>query len=188
MSSSFRLQIFLAVMILSLLGCAEGENRSADTPDREGEAPVSNLRPGRVSARTDTLGVQQLVRRQVLYVPAYSHIFFRDERRTINLATTLSIHNTDPSREIQLRAVEYYNSEGELVRRHLDEPRALGPFASTWYVVEESDLSGGVGANFIVEWSSEEPVSPPAVETVMISTAQQQGISFTSQARVLEQE
>lgn len=174
------------VVMLSLLGCADREDGSSQLNIGEGLAPDS--RRQRTVLSSDSVNVHQLVRRQVLYVPAYAHIFFQDERRTVNLATTLSIHNTDPQRPIQLTAVEYYNSEGNLVRQHLERPKTLGPFASTWYVVEESDLSGGVGANFIVEWEADQPASPPAVETVMISTAHQQGISFTSQARVLEQE
>ena len=58
--------------------------------------------------------------------------------------------------------------------------------ASTDFVVAEDDMSGGVGANFIVEWSAGIEVTVPVVEAVMISTASQQGISFVSQGRVIK--
>ena len=52
-------------------------------------------------------------------------------------------------------------------------------------VIEESDSAGGLGANFIVEWSAAEPVTAPVVESIMISSRSSLGISFTSPARVL---
>lgn len=63
----------------------------------------------------------------------------------------------------------------------------LPPLSSISYVVEEEDLRGGVGANFLVLWESEHPVSKPVIEAVMISTSQQQGISFVSEGRILHE-
>jgi len=54
---------------------------------------------------------------------------------------------------------------------------------SVRYIVPEDHRSGGSGANFIVEWESDKPVNPPIVETIMIGTQDQQGISFTSRGR-----
>jgi hypothetical protein len=125
------------------------------------------------------------VRSQTLYVPAYSHIYIRDAQRSMNLATTLSIRNTSPDAPLTLSTIDYYDSDGEHVRAYLDTTRTLGPLASTYVVVETDDIRGGVGANFIVRWHAETPVPPPVVETVMITTASTQGISFRSPARVL---
>jgi hypothetical protein len=122
---------------------------------------------------------------QTIYVPVYSHIYYRNERRVINLAATLSIRNTDASAPLRVTAVRYYNSEGTLVRRYLEDPRVLAPMASSDYVVEVENTSGGSGANFIVEWEADEFVTAPVVEAVMISTASSQGISFLSVGRVL---
>jgi hypothetical protein len=80
----------------------------------------------------------------------------------------------------------YYDSEGKLVEKFFDNALTLEPLASTSYVVEEEDLRGGVGANFIVVWDADKPAYPPIVETIMISTQNQQGISFVSMGRVLE--
>jgi hypothetical protein len=59
--------------------------------------------------------------------------------------------------------------------------------ASTRYIVQESDKSGGSGANFIVRWTSGVAVSAPLIESVMISTKSSQGVSFTSRGQVLEE-
>lgn len=123
---------------------------------------------------------------QIIYVPVYSHIYYQDQQRAIDLAVTLSIRNTDGDQPIQIDAVLYYDSDGNLVRGYLDEPLRLGAMASTAFVVAEDDRTGGVGANFIVAWSSETEPTPPVVEAVMISAASAQGISFVSVGRVLE--
>ena len=124
---------------------------------------------------------------QLIYVPVYSHIYQLNQRKTFNLTATLSIRNTDIQRSMTLKRVLYYDSQGNLVKIYLDEPMTIKPLASTSFVVEEDDLRGGVGANFIVNWTAEQPVTPPVIEAVMISTSQQQGISFLSQGRILQE-
>jgi hypothetical protein len=128
------------------------------------------------------------VRSQTLYVPAYSHIYIRNAQRSMNLATTLSIRNTSPDAPLTLSTIDYYDSQGEHVRTYLDTTRTLGPLASTYVVVDTDDIRGGVGANFILRWHADRPVSPPVVETVMITGANTQGISFRSTARVLHED
>lgn len=123
---------------------------------------------------------------QLLYVPVYSHIYTGDKERPFNLAVTLSIRNTDTKGTLRLTAVDYYDTEGMLVRSYLDAPRELGPLASIRYVVAERDVKGGSGANFIVRWESAAPVNAPVVESVMIGAQSGQGISFTSQAREIQ--
>lgn len=120
-----------------------------------------------------------------VYVPIYSHIYFRNSSRDIDLAATLSIRNTDDAAPIRVTAVRYYDSAGALVRRYLDAPQVVGPMASTYFLIEERDDTGGVGANFIVEWTADRAVTPPVIEAVMIGTASAQGISFVTQGRVL---
>ncbi|MDJ0856599.1 MAG: DUF3124 domain-containing protein, partial [Desulfobacterales bacterium] len=75
--------------------------------------------------------VAEKTKGQTLYVPVYSHIYSGDRERPVYLASTLSIRNTDPSRAIRLVRVDYFNSEGKLLRRYLEQPIELGPMAST---------------------------------------------------------
>jgi len=124
---------------------------------------------------------------QTVYVPGYSHIYSGDKERPILLAVTVSIRNTDPDRWIQIDQVDYYDTEGNLVRKYLNLPMQLRAMASTRFVVPESEKGGGSGANFIVRWSAQQAVSPPVIETVMISTRMQQGISFTSRGQIINE-
>ena len=123
---------------------------------------------------------------QTIYVPIYSHIYIRDKGRVINLTATLSIRNTDAQSPIRITSARYYDTDGALLREYVNEPLRLAPMASTDFVVAEDDTSGGVGANFIVEWGASIEVTAPVVEAVMISTASQQGISFVSMGRVIK--
>ncbi|TVQ13368.1 MAG: DUF3124 domain-containing protein [Leptolyngbya sp. DLM2.Bin27] len=120
---------------------------------------------------------------QTLYVPVYTEIFDSEANRTFQLTVTLSLRNSDRSQPIVMTTLDYYNSGGDRVVTYLDVPIQLDPLASTEIVVYRTDSSGGVGANFIVEWQATAPVSDPIVEAIMISTASQQGMSFVSPAR-----
>ncbi len=124
-------------------------------------------------------------RGQTLYVPVYSHIYSGDREQPFYLAVTLSIRNTDTTEPLTIESVDYYDSAGKLLRRYLDTPVSLGPLASMRYVIGERDKAGGSGANFIVTWSAGTPIATPIVESVMIGTQTQQGISFTSRAQVI---
>jgi len=61
----------------------------------------------------------------------------------------------------------------------------LGANASTHFVIKESDDKGGSGANFIVRWRSDIQVNAPIIESIMIGTLNQQGVSFTSREQVI---
>lgn len=125
-------------------------------------------------------------RGQSLYVPVYSHIYSGDKERPFYLAVTLSIRNTDSRYAIHLSRVDYYDTDGNLLRHYLEKPVTLAPLASVRHVIAEGDKAGGSGANFIVAWHADQPVVAPVVESVMIGTYTQQGISFTSRAQVVE--
>ena len=122
---------------------------------------------------------------QTIYVPAYSHIYSGNRENPFLLTVTLSIRNIDPKHQIKITAVDYYETQGKLLKKFLDKPVILDPVGSIRYIIPESDKSGGSGANFIVEWKSDKLVNPPVVESIMIGTKAQQGISFTSRGRVI---
>ncbi|WP_231715660.1 DUF3124 domain-containing protein [Desulfosarcina widdelii] len=124
-----------------------------------------------------------LTDRQTIYVPAYSHIYSGNRERPFLLAVTLSIRNIDPKYPIIITVVDYYETQGKRLKKYLTEPKILKPMESLRYIIPERDKSGGSGANFIVEWKSDKPVNTPIVESVMIGTQNQQGVSFTSRGR-----
>jgi len=122
---------------------------------------------------------------QTVYVPAYSHIYYGDREQPFYLTVTLSLRNTDPVNPITLVSIEYFDSEGKLLRKYLESEVKLGAMASTRYVVKETDKGGGSGANFLVRWKSEAKVTEPMIEAIMISTSSQQGISFSSRGQAV---
>ena len=88
---------------------------------------------------------------QTIYVPIYSHIYYENRQKYFDLAATLSIRNTDLTSPMIVTAVRYYDSNGKLIRQYIERPIQLDALASTDFVVDRNDTSGGSGANFIVE-------------------------------------
>jgi hypothetical protein len=122
---------------------------------------------------------------QTIYVPAYSHIYSGNREIPFLLTVTLSIRNIDPNHHIKLTLVDYYETQGKLLKKYIDTPLILKPLESSRYIIPESDKSGGSGANFIVQWTSDKFINPPIVESIMIGTQSGQGVSFTSRGRVI---
>lgn len=172
-----RKMITVMVSILALTSCSSQQvNRQA----------VSQPTPEKAEAHAPAEEDGNQIMGQTIYVPIYSHIYIRDKTRVINLTATLSIRNTDAQNPIRIASARYYGTNGALVREYVNKPLRLAPMASTDFVVEEDDTTGGVGANFIVEWSAGVEVTAPVVEAVMISTASQLGISFVTAGRVIK--
>jgi len=138
--------------------------------------PVGLLPANGWSATADI----RLAKKQTVYVPVYSNVFSGPRKRPLQLEATLAVRNTDPSAALRIIAIDYYDTGGKLVRRHLNRPQLLGPLASTDVHIEERDVSGGFGANFIVRWEADRIINAPAIECVMIGAAGGQGISFVS--------
>lgn len=122
----------------------------------------------------------RLSKGQTLYVPVYSNIFSAPKKIPYNLATILSIRNTDMSNNITIVTVDYYDTRGKLVRKYYNQPLNLAPLESTDIFIPEEDTTGGTGANFIVKWKSNKEVNVPIIESVMIGMKSGQGISFVS--------
>lgn len=129
----------------------------------------------------------RIVTGQTLYVPAYSEVLLGGRDLTLELVVTLAIHNTDLDAPIIIQSVRYYDTNGELVREYIEEPIEISSLATTGFLVEAQDTSGGWGSNFIVEWVAEEPVSEPIVEAVMVSRSGTHGVSMISLGRVISQ-
>ncbi|HLO49254.1 MAG TPA: DUF3124 domain-containing protein [Kamptonema sp.] len=123
---------------------------------------------------------------QTIYVPIYSHIYYENSEKSLDLAATLSIRNTDLTNPMIVTSVRYYDSAGNLLKAYLEEPVQLERLASIDFVVNRTDRKGGAGANFIVEWLSTKTISEPIVEAVMISAVGNQSISFVSRGKLIK--
>lgn len=166
--------LYLAIATIALSSCTSSKVPSKSQSDKQ-----SQLKVVTVDERKIAMG-------QTIYVPVYSHIYYEDQQRILNLAATLSIRNTDLARPMIITSVRYYDTAGKLVRQYLTRSVQLGVLASTDFVIDLRDTSGGSGANFIVEWVAETEISEPVVEAVMIGTESNRGISFISPGKVIK--
>ena len=122
---------------------------------------------------------------QTVYLPLYSHIYFGDRIREFNLTSTAYIRNINPRDTITLTRVDYFSQKGNPLKRLIDGPLIIGPFAVKSFTIKESATTGGSGASIIVKWKSDHKVNAPLIESVMIGAASTQGISFVCQGRVI---
>lgn len=116
-----------------------------------------------------------------VYVPAYSHIYSGNKETPFLLAVTLSIRNTDPNHPIKILTVDYYETQGKLLKRYVSSPFTLNALGTARYIIPQSDKAGGSGANFIVEWEALQPINSPLIETIMIGSRS----SFTARGQVI---
>ncbi len=149
------------------------------------ETEVMERAPSSAPLRTLGATPLQIATGQTVYVPIYSHIY-AGGGKDLPLESTLSIRNTDASTSIIVNSVRYYGTDGKLLNEYLDEPVILNPMASIDFLVEAREMSGGVGANFLVEWIAEERVSMPIIEAVMVGGNANQLASFVRVGRPIE--
>lgn len=123
---------------------------------------------------------ENLILKDTTYVAIYSDIYSETKDTRFNLTATLSLRNTSSKHSIYISSIEYYSSSGKKIKEFLTKPIVLKAMQSVEYVIEESDTSGGTGANFLIKWSSTNKNVEPIFEGIMISTNGQQGISFTT--------
>ena len=128
--------------------------------------------------------VEQVAAGQTVYVPVYSHVFHTGGRELL-LEATLSIRNTDPEQSIIINSVRYFDTAGSMVREYLKTPVVLAPRASTDFLVERRDRSGGSGANFLIDWVAEQEVNEPLIEAVMVSFEGNAAISFVRRGHAI---
>jgi hypothetical protein len=125
---------------------------------------------------------------ETLYLPIYSDIYYTNGTLRYRLTATVSIRNISQADTAYLLKATYYDSYGKILKEFADSSIMLLPMESFEFVVEESEKEGGAGANFIVEWGALKNANQLIVQSVMIGTGGQQGISFLSEARVIKQE
>ncbi|MBI9037208.1 MAG: DUF3124 domain-containing protein [Bacteroidales bacterium] len=124
---------------------------------------------------------------QTVYVPIYSEIYSRSEKHVFQLTSTLSIRNISLKDSLFVSEINYYNSKGDFVRNYTDKMIFLKPLETIEFIVEEKDISGGMGANFLILWGSNIENLNPVFQGVMIGTSNQQGISFITNGVVISE-
>lgn len=142
------------------------------------EQPVEILDEHTLDRRINIASIDSLIRE--VYVPIYSDIYNQTRDSRTLLTATLSIRNTSPKDSLFINKIDYYNTEGDLVRSYLDQSIYLRPMESIDYVIEQQDTSGGSGANFLIDWYSKRPIKP-MFQAVMVGGLGAQAFSFTTE-------
>lgn len=174
--NSLSKMVLILLIIITLAACSSKE------------APLGDQKSGK-TFNPEVLKVADAgtnkVRGQVLYVPIYSNIPDKDKKQ-FDLSAFIAIHNTDMKTPIKITKVLYFNNDGELVKEFLAAERSLGPLGATNFYIPQADQSG-TGANFLVEWIADIPVSEPLIESVMLNLEGNRGISFLSTGKVIRE-
>jgi Protein of unknown function (DUF3124) len=127
---------------------------------------------------TENLGVSG-----AFYVPAYSSVSMSQGKLRADFSVTLSVHNASETRPLVLRRVAYFDTGGKMVESYLKAPVALKPFATIEVIVPTTDVRGGTGANFMVDWAATGEIAEPVVEALMFGGVGSGHYAFISQGR-----
>lgn len=117
------------------------------------------------------------------YLSIYSQIYSISQHKKYNLTAMASLRNTSEKDTIYLLKAIYYDTHGKLIKSYISAPVYLLPMETLDIVIDEADVSGGTGSNFIFDWQTPKDCPEPIFEAVMSSTVGSQGLSFTTQSK-----
>jgi hypothetical protein len=161
--------ISVILLLLLTLGCEEKQE-------------ISSINPENWSKRTADLSAKDSLEYGKSYLSIYSQIYSMSEHKTHNLTAMVSLRNTSDLDTIYVLRAEYYDTHGKSIRRYFEDPIFLAPMETTEIIIDEIDISGGTGSNFMFEWKIPKNCPEPLFEGIMNSTVGQQGLSFTTKA------
>ncbi|CAM4271889.1 DUF3124 domain-containing protein [Zobellia nedashkovskayae] len=147
---------------------------------------VSSINPENWSKRKIDISSKDSLEYGKSYLSIYSQIYSMTEHKTHNLTAMASLRNTSDKDTVYLTKAEYFDTHGKPVRTYFDHPIYLAPMETTEIIIDEVDIEGGTGSNFLIEWKVPKGCPEPLFEGIMNSTMSQQGLSFTTQARRIE--
>jgi Protein of unknown function (DUF3124) len=120
------------------------------------------------------------------YVPVYSSVSMSQGKLRADFSVTLSIHNASETRPLVLRRIAYFDTGGKMVESYLKAPVALKPFATIEVFVPTTDVRGGTGANFVVDWAATTEIAEPVVEALMVGGLGSGHYAFITQGRPIK--
>ena len=150
-----------------------------------GEAPTRYEPPNLADYVADEPAPDSVVRRQTIYLPIYSHVYYNGGRPCL-LEATVSIRNTDETRPLYVRRVDYFDTKGQRKKQFVDRLIRLGPLETVDFLIPARDLTGGSGGNIMMDGFATDPLEAPMVEAVMVGVAGANGVCFRSTGRPLE--
>ena len=172
--------IRMRCLFLAILGCLP----MMRTPAAQAQtAPgIEQTFSGSLTAMpSENLGVSG-----AFYVPVYSSVSISQGKVRADFSVTLSIHNASETRPLVLRRIAYFDTNGKMVENYLKAPVALKPFSTVEVFVPTTDVRGGTGANFVVDWAATGEIAEPVVEALMFGGLGSGHYAFISQGRPLK--
>jgi len=167
--------LILPVLLLILfLSC---QNKEADT-NKKINYPSHKY----TYANVDTTLLKY---RETVYVPVYSDIYHLDGTKRFLLTITVSVRNISLKDSAYILNAVYNDSYGKQLRSFVAKTVLLKPLESIEYVIEDAEDKGGAGASFILEWGGSKYSNQMLIQSIMIGTTGQQGISFTAKGEVI---
>lgn len=141
---------------------------------------ISSINPENWSKRQIDISTLDSLEFGKSYLSVYSQIYSLSEHAQHNLTSMVSLRNTSDTDTVYITHAEYFDTHGKSVRSYFSHAIYLAPMETVEIIIDERDTEGGTGSNFIFEWKIPPGCSEPLFEGVMISTAGQQGLSFTT--------
>src|SRR5262249_23510865 len=102
------------------------------------------------------------------YVPVYSSVAMSQGKVRADFWVTLSVHNASESRPLVVKRIAYFDTAGRMVESYLKSPIAIKPFSTVEVFIPTTDIRGGTGANFVVDWAATSEIAEPVVEALMM--------------------
>ena len=119
------------------------------------------------------------------YVPVYSSVSMSQGKLRADFSVTLSVHNASETRPLIVKRIAYFDTSGKMVESYLKSPVALKPFATVEVFIAASDVRGGTGANFVVDWAAAGEIAEPVIEALVVGSVGSGHYAFISQGRAL---
>lgn len=168
--------IRIGVLLLAFIGIISCEE----------ERKLSSIDPVLWKNRAVNLRTKDSLDTGETYLSIYSQIYNRNERERHNLTAVASLRNTSSTDTVYLTKAVYYDSHGKAIRTYFDFPIYLAPMETVEIVIDEMDVEGGTGSNFIFDWQKDKYTTEPLFEGVMTSVMGQQGLSLITQGKRLK--
>lgn len=127
---------------------------------------------------------------QTVYVPIYSEIKHGNLDSTGSpgrslMSVLVSIRNTDAIHTLRITHAPFYDTAGRLMKDYVTSPIVVGPFGTAEIFVEHRESDGGSGANFVIDWVAEKPISPPIIEALHANARPGYSMAFISRGKVI---
>lgn len=169
----------ISVLLITMMTLLSGCNQSAQDPNvvlsKDQHDPIKELE------MTSDVDRSQFGYHQTFYVPIYSDIYTDRDNRKVLLSATLSVRNTTLKKSLYVNKIDYYDTNGTLVKSYLNKPIELPAMATLNYIVEKEEDKGGSGANFIIEVEGIDESVKPVIEAVMIGNFSNKGFAFSTE-------